>query len=661
MAIFSAPLSQLHRISAALKAVFLLGLLCLAAYPAWAQAAATSWQENPQGKVRLVANSLTTGQGQGLTLGLQFVLEPSWHIYWRNAGDAGYGPKLKFDGSVNLQNADMRWPAPVRFSFGGIETIGYHDQVTFPIAVTLADVNAPLTVNLALDYLTCADICIPYQYNLRLELPAGPPIASAEAELIRYFQDQVPTVDASKSNLAIGDVWRYGTKQQASLRVSGFSAHPWQKPELLLESALPIGIGRPSVRIDPTNPNRAEFTVKLDLTGPEQFAELLQTPLTLTLLNGGQGLTQTKTPIADPGQIQWAALLGILGLALLGGLILNVMPCVLPVLSIKLLQIIGKQDLDRAWVRRGFLASAAGIVFSFWLLALFVFALKQTGMQLGWGIQFQNPYFIGFLLVVVLAFAANVFGLFEIRLPGAVARIVPLGPSAKPHSVRHEFLLGMFATLLATPCSAPFLGTALGFAFAASNAEIFFIFTFIGIGLALPYLAVSVFPGSVRYLPKPGRWMGRVKQIMGVALIVTALWLGGILYSHIAPVIVTQTHSKNELFQWQEFAPEEIPAMLADGKMVFVDITADWCLTCKVNEKLVLESKTIQDLLRQPDVVLMRGDWTKADPTIGAYLKTKGRYGIPFNALYSAKNPGGDLLPELLTEGLVVDVFARAK
>jgi suppressor for copper-sensitivity B len=662
MTIFSQLFSRLHRI----KPLFCLVLLCgLLPAPSGAQtpplftgeAAATAWAENPHGRVRLIADSLTVGMGDTVQLGLQFEMQPGWHIYWRNAGDAGYGPKLKWDGTQNLLYGKIQWPAPVRFSFAGIETIGYKDRVVLPITARVENRGLAAIARIHVDYLTCADICVPYQYQFALPLLAGARIMTEHGELLRYYLGQMPTADAAQSQLGIVAVELRGGKKSPQLQVTVVAANGLARPDLFLESPLSIGFGSP---VFSSQDSGGEFTVPVLLGDPQSYDQLTQQPMTLTLVDNGRALEQSIVPrIAKPSGV--LVLLGILGLALLGGLILNVMPCVLPVLSIKLLQIIGKQDLDRAWVRRGFLASAAGIVFSFWLLALFVFALKQTGMQLGWGIQFQNPYFIGVLLIIVLAFAANMFGLFEIRLPGAVVRIVPLGPAAKPHSLRHEFLLGMFATILATPCSAPFLGTALGFAFAASNPQLFLIFTFIGLGLALPYLVVAVFPGSVRHLPKPGRWMGTVKHIMGAALIVTALWLGGILYTHIAPMVMPKAHSKTELFQWQKFDTAQIPVLLADGKMVFVDITADWCLTCKVNEKLVLESKTIQALLNQPNLVLMRGDWTKADPAIGAYLKTQGRYGIPFNALYSAKYPKGDLLPELLTEGVVADVFARSK
>jgi suppressor for copper-sensitivity B len=243
--------------------------------------------------------------------------------------------------------------------------------------------------------------------------------------------------------------------------------------------------------------------------------------------------------------------------------------------------------------------------------------------------------------------------LFEIRLPRWIANLGRVGGGEQ--SLSREFLTGMLATLLATPCSAPFLGTALGFALSQGALQIFLIFTAVGLGLALPYMLVAVWPQSVHALPKPGRWMITLRRVLAVFLLLTAIWLGAIVAAQKTNWLdmpVGGATSKTDL-PWQYFDPNKIGQYVATGKIVFVDVTADWCLTCKLNERVVINSTKIRELLTAPDVVLMRADWTRPDAVISAYLASFGRYGIPFNAVYSKSNPTGLPLPELLSESAV--------
>jgi suppressor for copper-sensitivity B len=306
---------------------------------------------------------------------------------------------------------------------------------------------------------------------------------------------------------------------------------------------------------------------------------------------------------------------------------------------------------SRAKVARNFGASAAGILFSFWVMAAFLALLKSAGQAVGWGIQFQHPAFLIFLIVTLLVFAANMWGAFEIPLPRFIARHIPAKHEHEPTLTGH-FLTGAFATLLATPCTAPFLGTAVGFALAQDAGAIFAVFTMVGLGLAFPYLLLAVSPRLFRYMPRPGAWMAWLKKGLALALGVTAIWLASVLFS------VTTTPALDE--GWQIFDEALIAPAVKDGKVVVVDVTADWCLTCKANWKFVLEQDDVVDALSGPEIVRLQADWTRRDEKIGAYLQKYGRYGIPFNIVYGPARPDGVLLPELLTKQAVMDAVAEA-
>jgi suppressor for copper-sensitivity B len=397
------------------------------------------------------------------------------------------------------------------------------------------------------------------------------------------------------------------------------------------------------------------------------------------------------------GELAWIALI-----AVLGGLILNVMPCVLPVLSIKFASALKAADQSRARVRGGFLMSAAGVLAFMWLLAAGTLAARGMGLSVGWGLQFQNPYFLTVMLLVLTVFAANLAGLFEIALPqGWMTRMA----SDKGPGYAGDFATGAFAAVLATPCSAPFLGTAIAFAMAGRPIDIVVIFTALGLGLALPYLVVAAAPGLVRYLPKPGGWMVTLKFVLAALLAVTALWLLWVLQGvagtsallwvvalltllvvllsplgqrlgraraglALATVVIafwlptspapTPTGAAMAETNWVRFARADIPRRVAAGEIVFVDVTADWCLTCKANKALVLDRDPVASLLASEGVTPMRADWTRPSTAISAYLESFGRFGIPFNVIYGPAAPEGIALPEILTSDAVSDALTQA-
>jgi len=450
----------------------------------------------------------------------------------------------------------------------------------------------------------------------------------------------------------------------------------------------------------PPTEARAEVRLELGRSGEAIFPELFA--------NGSSGANVVAT--ADTASSGSGRGLGwMLLLALLGGLILNAMPCVLPVLSLKVFSLVQAASQGRRQVVLGALATAFGILLSFWGLALAAIGARAAGRLVGWGIQFQNPGFVVFLTLVVVLFALNLWGLFEIPLPAGLARLADGRPR---HGLAGHLWWGIFATLMATPCSAPFLGSAVGFALSQESATILAIFTAVGVGMAAPYLLLALAPQMASVLPKPGAWMVTLRGLMGFLLAGTAVWLLYVLSAQIDPVRLALVeagllgiglcawvlhHARRSApvrvvaafglvivavatfvlaaaapsatgsrpasaagrIAWQPWDRGKAEALVRDGRFVFVDVTADWCATCKFNERLVLETDEVVALFRDHEVVPMRADWTTRDDEITAYLAEHGRYGIPFYVLY---RPGAEphLFSELLTKAAVVEAVESA-
>ncbi|MEX2201810.1 MAG: protein-disulfide reductase DsbD domain-containing protein [Dongiaceae bacterium] len=677
-----------------------------------ALAAASDWFETPEGAVRLVAAVDRTGTLETIPAGIEFRLEPGWKTYWRSPGDAGLPVSVDWQGSQNLSDAAMSWPAPHRFTLFGLDTFGYGDAVVFPVAVTPAEPGEPLRLHAAVNYLLCEEICIPFEAELVLDLPAGEAAPAPEAQSIDRFQSQVPVRDSSHG-IVIEHVTVEGGGTP-TIALTARSEIPFIAPDLLVEGTYDWRFPAPEL-IRAADNLGATLRIVAEPLVPD--APPLDTlPLVLTLIDGTRGvelLLEPGTSIGGSGVDSGSAgapLVAALLIALLGGLILNLMPCVLPVLSLKLLSVVGHGGGEARAVRRSFLATAAGIVFSFLLLAAVLIALKSAGTTIGWGIQFQQPWFLVAMAAIVTLFAANLAGWFDVALPAWIGNRA----GTERSGIAGAFATGMLATLLATPCSAPFVGTAVGFALARGAGEILAIFAVMGVGLALPYLLVSAMPRIATALPRPGRWMVHLRRLLALALIATAVWLlwivaeiagrpaalvsGLLLLAVLAllwlrprlghtgrsagtiaaavlmiaallpallPGFSERHRPGGEMIVaddalWQAFDPASIDRLVGEGKTVFVDVTAEWCITCEVNKRLVLERAPVSHRLTVPGVLAMRADWTRPNEAIAQYLATFGRYGIPFNVIYGPGAPDGIALPELLDTGSVLDALDRA-
>jgi suppressor for copper-sensitivity B len=704
---------QLHKVPMRLLAFIL--FLIVQAMPSAAFALSSDWVRDGTASddavvARLVSGIDSTGNEKVIALGLDVDLGNDWHTYWRSPGEAGLPPQLDWSRSQtddgNVGTAALLYPAPQRYTAYGLETVGYRHHVLFPIDVTVRKPGVALNAEVGVDLLVCSSICVPKHFDLKLTVPAGnevaPPTPGADAPLIDAARAHLPG-SADSSGLILGGVANNGQAMTFALT----SRDSLTAPDIFIEDDDNIGFGAPDVKIDETG-HSATLTVHPVDTLPLD-RPLAGMKLTLTIANGDQAAeiratvppvaaTAAPAPPAPPVKLSTALLF-----ALIGGLILNLMPCVLPVLSLKILSVVSHGGGTRHKVRQSFLMTATGIVFSFLVLASATVGLKSFGLALGWGVQFQQPVFLVLLVLLLTFFAANLWDLFDIPLPRFLADRLDHAYHPK---LAGDFATGAFATLLATPCSAPFLGTAVGFALAGGAGDIFMIFAVLGLGMALPYLLVALFPRAATLLPRPGAWMLRLRRLLGCALALTAMWLVWVLAAQItighavtvgmvmAGIIILLVLCKRGMRrgliavglvefaavalmltlggaaiprdipmadrQWLAFDQNALDADIAEGKTVFLDVTADWCLTCKANMKLTLSRDEVAHRLFHTDIVAMQADWTNPDPVIADLLHRYGRYGIPFNAVYGPGAPQGIVLPELLTPQKVLDALDKA-
>lgn len=719
--------------------VFALGLsLAFMQQAAHAEPGASPWSENDHVAVRLVSATTAAGDKAEVTAGLEFHIQPGWKIYWRSPGDAGLPPVPDWHASANVGEARMDWPVPERFSIFGMETFGYQKEVVFPLTVVPERPGEDVRLAGSVSYLACEEICVPYTADLSLQLPAGDAVPTRFGHRIDRYRAKVPTRVTMADDgmppgagLAIENFAISPNEDGAALTLEIRSDIPLSAPDVIIEGPAGTQFTKPMVEI-----RDGGLRAALHIAATQSDAATLRgANLTLTVFDGerafevasasGDALEAAAKRTASSGTrlqpdgaypAEQTSLIFILAVALLGGLILNLMPCVLPVLSLKLISVVSKGGKGRAHIRGGFLAAATGIVTSFLVLAAGVVSLKEAGVAVGWGVQFQQPMFLALMVALLTLFACNLFGLFEFQLPGFLNDKVATAGAG--NGLFGDFLTGAFATLLATPCSAPFLGTAVGFALSRGTPEIVAVFAALGVGLALPYLAVAAMPGIARALPRPGPWMRWLKWTMALALVGTGFWLLTVLAAQVgtenaaaigfmslvaALVLATRKVDGSRMgriawplsallavttvllplsfgpvpderrmqsaatgapaedaVRWEEFDETAIADHVAAGRAVLVDVTADWCVTCQWNKRAVIDATPVRDWLNAANVVAMRADWTRPDPAIGDYLARYGRYGIPFNIIYGPASPSGIPLPELLSDNAVMSAAAQA-
>ncbi len=625
--------------------------------------------------------------------------------------EGGVAPQLEWVHDANVTALNWHWPAPKRYPVLGVDTLGYKEIIHFPMVISVADFNKETYFEAKLTLASCTTICVLSDYNFMLsfnpsELQPDSEVAFSYAQAMSSVPVVIDSEQlAEQQSATITDIHSYWDKTTQSLRVQISNQFNWRNPDVFVDTEDPllaeINFSTPIINI-----SGKQLTASFNASSWAGDVDLSQQPLHFTVVDDDL-LVEIINRSSDQVINQTGAdsLTSIFLVALLGGLILNIMPCVLPVLGMKLSTILSLQGIQRGQIRQQFIASSLGILCSFWLLAAFILFLKLSGQALGWGIQFQNPYFIAFMAAITALFAANMFGLFEIRL--SVKANTWLATSGDNSLVGH-YLQGMFATLLATPCSAPFLGTAVAFALGASTMALFTIFTALGMGMALPWLIIAAFPGLALLLPKPGPWMNRVKLVFALMILATSLWLLSLLAIFIGAmwtislasllllslfILVIRQYGQRVFFlallslllvsavgftvahlsdnywassnrdelDWQTLDVAVITQQVAQGKTVFVDVTADWCVTCKANKIAVLLQEPVYSALQSENIVLMRGDWTVRSDSVTQYLQSFNRYGVPFNIVYGPAAPEGIALDTILSNKQVLAAIAQAQ
>lgn len=647
------------------------------------QAADSGWlraADNQHASVRLRAQTENSGETRLL---LDVALQKGWKTYWRSPGEGGIAPAIRWHQPVE---ATWRWPTPERFDVAGITTQGYHGDVSFPI---ILHGKVPERLDGVLTLSTCSNVCVLTDYPFSLDLTS-----STGGDFDYAYSRAIGTLPLS-SGLTSSLSARYAA---GKLTVTAQRDAGWQEPSLFIDGMDDVDFGKPAFSV---RDGSLVATVPVTDSWGEAAPNLSGKQLSLVLADSGQAQESSLT-IGQSASAPTFSLGWVLLMALAGGLILNVMPCVLPVLAMKLGTLMQTERQERGQVRRQFLASVSGIVASFLALALMMTVLRLGNQALGWGIQFQNPWFIGAMALVMVLFSASLLGLFEIRLPSGTSTFLA---TRGGNGLAGHFWQGAFATLLATPCTAPFLGTAVSVALAAPLPLLWGIFFAMGIGMSLPWLLVAAWPGLAQKLPRPGRWMNVVRVALGLMMLGSSLWLLSLLGVHIGilPVItlgvvlilalllatawryrwqtalragalalvaagavafVTASGGENarhDRVNWQPLSEQAIARAQAENKRVFVDVTADWCVTCKANKYNVLLRDDVQDALSAPDVVALRGDWSRPSASISQFLTTRGSAAVPFNQIYGPGLPQGHVLPALLSRDAVLTALSDAK
>lgn len=736
-------------------------------------------QEEQSVSAKLVADVSTVEAGKTFRLGVLYTIDPDWHIYWLNPGDAGLPTEITFKLPQGFSAGPLQWPAPERSSIEGIVGYGYpHEVLLFATVTAPASLPAgPIELGADTKWLACRQECFPGEaQGLKLTLQPAPAKPSADKALFDKYQALVPkagsqelslkydgpasvapgaTVNATltltpaaglkfdeaqvkddETSLDLFPIWPAGwddvktNASQPQLTAAGavftltFKTKALTEPIRIVARA-PLAGGKTAV---------AEFEIPLKTAGDAPEAA---TPAPSPVATPAPAATATpvetagKTPAA--GQPVFSFLtqkrethmpfFTLLLYAFLGGLILNVMPCVLPVLSLKVMSFVKQAGEEPGRIWRLGLMFAVGVIASFVSLATVVILLKQAGQTVGWGFQMQEPRFVIVMTAIVVALGLSLLGVYEIGLPGSAAG--SMDKASRKEGYLGALFNGVLVTALATPCTAPMLGAALGFAFSQPPSVILLFFIAIGLGLAFPYVLLAANPKLIKWMPKPGAWMNTFKQFMGFLMLATAVWLLYILgnevgadgvvvtlafmlligmacwlfgigfdysssankrracmlgaivlvaggywflperylhaFSAVSDRAATQTATTTGKIQWEPFSIERVEKLVADKRLVFVDFTADWCTTCKVNEAGVLSTEAVRSAFEKYHVAAVRGDWTRRDKTISSVLGYFGQGGVPLYIIFPADRPNDYiLLSQILTIGQVEDALAKA-
>ncbi|MGV6873646.1 protein-disulfide reductase DsbD family protein [Pseudochelatococcus sp. B33] len=691
-------------------------VIALTAFSAAGNAAESAAESSPRATVSLISDHDSVAPGQSFRIGLRQKLAPHWHTYWKNPGDAGAPPDIALDLPEGANAGEIAWPGPDGISVGPVRNFGYENEIVLPITVTVPQSATPgetFSIAAEANWLVCEKECIPESGSFRLDLPVAAASVPAADDVTAAFA-------ATDARLPVASPWSASLADEgpalaltvegeglseASVKSAFFYPEEWGVVVHAAAQQLDVEDGRLSLAME----KGLAFTPQVNVAG-----------LLAVTDGGGQTRWFEMTPAAGAsgagapgidaaaGGMESLPLWQAVAFAFLGGLILNLMPCVFPVLAIKATSVAKLSGGALREVRLSGLFYTLGVLAAFLTLAGVLLALRAGGEAVGWGFQFQSPLFVAAMAWLMLAIGLNLSGVYEIGLT-----LTGAGQSLT-HTPGHagSFFTGLLAVVVATPCTAPFMGAAIGTALTAPALVCIALFVALGLGLAAPYALLGLFPRLARLLPRPGVWMLRLRQAMafpmyasaawlvwvltqqagdfgvmialtGALLVALAAWTYGIaqhgtgrhwfsrglavasvaglvaLLPQLDGVTASPANATTAATGAEPFSSARFAALRDEGKPVFVNMTAAWCITCLVNERTTLSTAAVQQAFDAHDITYLKGDWTNQDPEITAFLRSFNRDGLPFYALYPGDGRDPVVLPPVLTEAAVVDEIRR--
>jgi thiol:disulfide interchange protein DsbD len=681
--------------------------LCLLACVRGADAAAV---KTDYVEAELVSRTLALGGGARPMLGIRLKHAPHWHTYWQNPGDSGMPTTVQWKLPAGFKAGQIMWPVPQQLPVPPLMNYGYEDEVLLPVELTAVPLDwppgQPARLAARVDWLVCKDVCIPGGADLELSLPVVEGTPAPDPRWATLFDQALAALPAGSIAGATALTHDGVIELRFPHRKLAGSIYVYSGIEGLVEHAAPQVARQDGDAVTVSFPvaqllSASEPRIAGVVTGFDAKALSFAAPMSGKLVAGpGMQASAAGTNAAVPGAAGEQLSFGLaLVLAFGGGLILNLMPCVFPILSLKVLGFARGDAGNLRALRAGGMCFAAGVVASFAALAALLLALRAAGDAVGWGFQLQSPAVVSLLALLFFALGLNLSGVFEFGgfLPASLA-----GAHAK-NPLLDSFLSGVLAALIASPCTAPFMGAALGYAITQNGATAIAVFVVLGAGMAAPYLLLSWFPAWMKRLPRPGPWLATFKQVLAFPMYATVVWLAWVLvmqtgsdtivwfgaglvlvgfgawllgrsrgvFGRTAAVVamlagigaawpqagaLEPVSGAAPAKGWTAYSKAGVQQAAAAGKPVFVDFTAAWCVTCQVNKKVVLETSAVRDAFAAKGVVLMRADWTRRDPAISDALAQFGRNGVPVYALY-APGKAPVLLPEILRTRIVLDAL----